>query len=78
MSKKLDETMHCLEPLPVCLERLDNIEKQVNAIHQAVLGNGDPRRGLADRVSRMEMVFKLLAALLVVGLAVVTAVAAWK
>ena len=41
-------------------------------------GNGDPRRGLADRVSRMEMVFKLLAALLVVGLAVVTAVAAWK
>ena len=68
----------CPEPLPECLVRLQAIETSVQAIWKAVAGNGDPTRSLIDRVARLETTLKVLAAVVVIGIAAASALAAWR
>ncbi len=72
-------------PLPACLirlanidGRLDAIDSNMDAVRKAVLGNGDPQRSLIDRVARLETTLKVLACVIVVGIAAASALAAWR
>ncbi len=64
MEKRLQKLEECNEQIRTTLIQLTaeikENTKKTNEVHRAVLGNGDPRKGLADRVSRTEVELKVI------------------
>lgn len=67
----------CEKPLPECRMWMKNMETMIRDMHRVMLGNGQPKSGLADRMTRVETIMVVLIAVVAIGTAGASALAAW-
>ena len=63
--------------MPECKVWMKNMDTKVGEIHRAVTGDGTPKSGLADRMTRVETILVVLIAVIAIGTAGASALAAW-
>ena len=61
---------------PECRIMFRDIREKLDAISQAVMGNGDPQKGLASRVGRCEVFLRVLGLVIIAVPAIILAIVA--